>query len=116
MAAELAASLHPRRAFQDIFAEAMKRWIGGGHDAEYPESWPAFCARCEGAAQQLPATLGRSKTALVFTSGGPITAIVRQLLGLSDERAIRRSEEHTSELQSLMRISYAVFRLQKKHI
>src|SRR3546814_8132222 len=27
---------------------------------------------------------------------------------------IRRSEEHTSELQSLMRISYAVFCLQKK--
>src|SRR3546814_6554933 len=26
-----------------------------------------------------------------------------------------RSEEHTSELQSLMRISYAVFGLQKKH-
>src|SRR3546814_10331710 len=28
--------------------------------------------------------------------------------------AIRRSEEHTSELQSLMRISYAVFCLKKK--
>src|SRR3546814_9472037 len=27
----------------------------------------------------------------------------------------RRSEEHTSELQSLMRISYAVFRLKKKN-
>src|SRR3546814_8308419 len=27
---------------------------------------------------------------------------------------IRRSEEHTSELQSLMRISYAVFCLKKK--
>src|SRR3546814_9014778 len=27
---------------------------------------------------------------------------------------VRRSEEHTSELQSLMRISYAVFCLQKK--
>src|SRR3546814_2307117 len=27
----------------------------------------------------------------------------------------RRSEEHTSELQSLMRISYAVFCLQKKN-
>src|SRR3546814_1226333 len=27
-----------------------------------------------------------------------------------------RSEEHTSELQSLMRISYAVFFLKKKHI
>src|SRR3546814_8416579 len=29
-------------------------------------------------------------------------------------RLLRRSEEHTSELQSLMRISYAVFCLKKK--
>src|SRR3546814_7621490 len=29
-------------------------------------------------------------------------------------RSCRRSEEHTSELQSLMRISYAVFCLKKK--
>src|SRR3546814_8209512 len=31
-----------------------------------------------------------------------------------DARGQRRSEEHTSELQSLMRISYAVFCLYKK--
>src|SRR3546814_16500438 len=31
-----------------------------------------------------------------------------------DGDACRRSEEHTSELQSLMRISYAVFCLKKK--
>src|SRR3546814_7031843 len=30
-------------------------------------------------------------------------------------RHLRRSEEHTSELQSLMRISYAVFCLKKKN-
>src|SRR3546814_1375413 len=30
------------------------------------------------------------------------------------EKGIERSEEHTSELQSLMRISYAVFCLKKK--
>src|SRR3546814_5427258 len=30
-------------------------------------------------------------------------------------RAAARSEEHTSELQSLIRISYAVFCLKKKH-
>src|SRR3546814_5288305 len=34
--------------------------------------------------------------------------------GKSEEEA-RRSEEHTSELQSLMRISYAVFCLTKKN-
>src|SRR3546814_3401009 len=32
------------------------------------------------------------------------------------ERPVTRSEEHTSELQSLMRISYAVFCLKKKKI
>src|SRR3546814_6743197 len=33
----------------------------------------------------------------------------------SAARALARSEEHTSELQSLMRISYAVFCLKKKN-
>src|SRR3546814_7354163 len=33
---------------------------------------------------------------------------------LADRRHQHRSEEHTSELQSLMRISYAVFCLKKK--
>src|SRR3546814_5229745 len=32
-----------------------------------------------------------------------------------DDEDVHRSEEHTSELQSLMRISYAVFCLKKKH-
>src|SRR3546814_2466963 len=40
-----------------------------------------------------------------------------RFLGLGDEEEMPRSEEHTSELQSLMRISYAVFSLKKnKHI
>src|SRR3546814_9024912 len=34
-------------------------------------------------------------------------------LKLPDQATLARSEEHTSELQSLMRISYAVFCLQK---
>src|SRR3546814_9983768 len=33
---------------------------------------------------------------------------------VEDQRQQHRSEEHTSELQSLMRISYAVFCLKKK--
>src|SRR3546814_16909339 len=38
-----------------------------------------------------------------------------QLVEVLDPRFERRSEEHTSELQSLMRISYAVFCLKKKN-
>src|SRR3546814_2965124 len=38
----------------------------------------------------------------------------RRALAQGRRRRPRRSEEHTSELQSLMRISYAVFCLKKK--
>src|SRR3546814_1272191 len=41
---------------------------------------------------------------------GPVTLPVVEV----EHRGGRRSEEHTSELQSLMRISYAVFCLKKK--
>src|SRR3546814_5813540 len=39
----------------------------------------------------------------------------RKLSAAHGYRAKTRSEEHTSELQSLMRISYAAFCLKKKH-
>src|SRR3546814_5722130 len=41
-------------------------------------------------------------------------AIVSPISGTTRDRIDIRSEEHTSELQSLMRISYAVFCLKKK--
>src|SRR3546814_5934818 len=40
--------------------------------------------------------------------------VVRQAGGLDVVGLVQRSEEQTSELQSLMRISYAVFCLKKK--
>src|SRR3546814_1759331 len=40
---------------------------------------------------------------------------VRNAIANAERAASRRSEEHTSELQSLMRISYAVFCLKKKN-
>src|SRR3546814_2394174 len=44
----------------------------------------------------------------------PYLMPVREPLSRCGALVIDRSEEHTSELQSLMRISYAVFCLQKK--
>src|SRR3546814_5279072 len=41
--------------------------------------------------------------------------VQRYRFALTTETLLSRSEEHTSELQSLMRISYAVFCLQKKN-
>src|SRR3546814_5183902 len=46
----------------------------------------------------------------VITNGG-MAGVVREI---GDSFITIRSEEHTSEIQSLMRISYAVFSLKKK--
>src|SRR3546814_7572518 len=43
------------------------------------------------------------------------TSDTMQCAGIGGDRDEARSEEHTSELQSLMRISYAVFCLKKKN-
>src|SRR3546814_7840321 len=65
---------------------------------------------------------------LVAAHGNSLRALVKYLDGISDEAIVElnipngvplvyefRSEEHTSELQSLMRISYAVFCLNKNN-
>lgn len=80
---------NPRRAFQDMFGRAVERWVGAGEGGGYRESWPAFRQRCVAALERIIAEQGRSKTSLVFTSGGPITAVVQDLLGIPDANAFR---------------------------
>src|SRR3546814_9058384 len=48
------------------------------------------------------------------TTGTPIALVIRNTDQRSYDYEKIKSEEHTSELQSLMRISYAVFSLKKK--
>src|SRR3546814_6790660 len=70
-----------------------------------------------GAAAYLPAALndGQSLTLLRLLGFGPsVAARCRMIESLLGARGAVRSEEHTSELQSLMRLSYAVFCLKKK--
>src|SRR3546814_2435612 len=54
------------------------------------------------------------KTAVLIDGQGGQREVPAASLGVNDHVLVR-SEEHTSELQSLMRISYAVFCLKKKN-
>src|SRR3546814_9868159 len=81
-------------------------------------------ARCPGAkqpcAQRGSSVGGTTRSCCAAAEGG---YIITKSLGCATLRMARarsssmsgRSEEHTSELQSLMRISYAVFCLKKKN-
>src|SRR3546814_7890840 len=55
----------------------------------------------------------RREAAAFVDQVSPAEVVVDEVGGV--EQVVRRSEEHTSELQSLMRISYAVFCLKKKN-
>src|SRR3546814_10724110 len=46
---------------------------------------------------------------------GHVIPLERTIIPVEPDEALARSEEHTSELQSLMRNSYAVFCLKKKN-
>src|SRR3546814_6507020 len=67
---------------------------------EYRNKGVTYCPHCDG-------PLFKGKRVAVIGGGNSGAEAAIDLAGV-------RSEEHTSELQSLMRISYAVFCLKKK--
>src|SRR3546814_9044479 len=85
--------------------QAGKRFIGGIVDGGAFSPVEARHAR-------IPETAPRNVAHHVEDAADDILVLAQQQR-LGDRQA-GRSEEHTSELQSLMRISYAVFCLQKK--
>src|SRR3546814_10127575 len=68
----------------------------------------ALAARCR------PWLLGLARYRPLWSRGLPACGMVDPLCTLIAIEEHRRSEEHTSELQTLMRTSYAVFCLKKK--
>ncbi len=85
LAAELARADDPHRAFQRVYIDAVKRWIGGEFDGDYARSWRAFHADVMESLQTLAAH--KARTIWAFTSGGPIAVIANALVGAPVEQA-----------------------------
>ena len=88
LVADLARTGHPARAFQEMFTEATGRWVRSDGDG-YTESFAAFCQRSEDAVRRTAGRLHKGETAVVFTSGGPIAAVVGRLFAGNDELWLR---------------------------
>ena len=92
--AALAGGLQPpqkpdRTAFSSFFGDAMSRWASGEHDSDYSEPYLGFQGRVSSALHELADSLGSGDTALVATSGGVISAVCRELLGLEPMAAFQ---------------------------
>src|SRR3546814_215484 len=84
----------------DMFLFVDNKWYNGISGSDGHTYYGEFSPR-----------LSLGKISGADLSFGPIKDV---LISATYERGEGRSEEHTSELQSLMRISYAVFCLKKK--
>lgn len=74
--------------FQEWFESATDRWTGGGHDDEYDESFSAFTDRVGAALRRTVEKVG-SGTAIVFSSGGPVSWATASLLADEQDVASR---------------------------
>ena len=61
------------------FEATIDRWSSGEHDHEYRESFPAFQQRVRGAFERTVERLEPKQTAVVFTSGGPVSWVAATL-------------------------------------
>lgn len=66
-----------------FFSAAMARWADPAHAHEYNEPYAVFYERVVAGLDAVCAGLGQGGRAVVFTSGGVISAVCRSLLGLS---------------------------------
>ncbi|MCF8033020.1 MAG: histidine phosphatase family protein [Desulfarculaceae bacterium] len=78
-----------RRSFQMVYEAAMMRWISGSYEQDLPETWEEFLARVGRSLDQVLAAHKRGKRVIVFTSGGPISAIMQRALGLEHQTAMK---------------------------
>jgi broad specificity phosphatase PhoE len=62
------------------FHATIERWSSGEHDRDYRESFPAFQQRVRSAFDRTLERLGPQETAVVFTSGGPVSWLAATLV------------------------------------
>jgi len=67
-------------AFQRWFEQATLHWTQGVRDEEYDEPFGGFTARVDTAFDRLAESLDPADTAIVFSSGGPVSWTASSLL------------------------------------
>jgi len=80
-----------RKSFQRIFEGVMLRWVSGNYDQKGVSTWTDFKKRVINGVSKIMETHGSGREIVVFTSGGPVSAVVQYALGLSDKKTIELS-------------------------
>lgn len=77
--------------FQAVLEDAIRLWVEDSGGGGYAESFSEFQARVDRALRRTFDVLGAGQTAIVVTSGGPISAVATSLTGAPDATWLRLS-------------------------
>jgi len=69
-------------SFEGMWTDALRRWVA--RDGVYAESHDDFQARVARAALRAGSSVASGRPVVVFTSGGPVTAVTAAALGLDN--------------------------------
>jgi len=81
MKADLARTMRPRKAFDEMYAVATERWVAGEHAADYDEPFVTFGDRVLSGLPPVVENLGRGETVVIVSSAGAISWVAASLLG-----------------------------------
>lgn len=88
MKLDIFASLRPKEKTKEIMVGVISRWTSGEYK-DYNESWEEFYERVHNGLNQIHSSLDKEENAMIFTSGGTISVIMKQLMDLDIEKTFR---------------------------
>ena len=78
-----------RKKFQRLFERILSGWANGTYKKDGLATWEEFASRVWDGMKRIMTEHPSGKTVVIFTSGGPISAMVQKSLKLSNDSAIR---------------------------
>lgn len=89
----LSSQTNPAHAFITLFTQAITQWQLQEDNTAYTESWLHFKQRINRAMQQLIEQVSEQDIAIVYTSGGVISALILDLLVMPNEQMMTLNQQ-----------------------
>ena len=82
----------PEEYFIQLFSQGINRWTSGDFDSDYKEPWSRFKERIQSGLEVVVNADPAGGNAFVFTSGGPISSIVMNLLNIPESNLLKLNQ------------------------
>jgi len=101
--------LSDKKSFHIIFSEIMNMWCSGKYNMEGTATWEEFTSGIYSFVDDLMRNHDRNRNIAVFTSGGPISALIMKVLSLSLKSSMLIRDHIVNS--SITRFRYSTYKI-----